>query len=66
MLRKRFEFAAVPPDVRKGSAFPSKFLNFLCGYAANQGVASESWDKPFGKAQPFRTSVGEALESKFA
>lgn len=55
--------AAWPPDVREGSAFPG--MNLICsfrGYASKRGgTASREWNyPPAGKAEPFRTSGGEA------
>ena len=52
---------AMPADVRKGSAFPSRFSKFPSRLRRKaRGVASLGWEKPFGKAQPFRTSGGRA------
>ena len=56
--------AAVPPDVRKGSAFPKVALSNQCGYAAVRGVASQNLRETLhGEAQPHRTSGGEAARN---
>ena len=55
---------ALPADERKVSAFPCRFLNFLCGFAAIRGGASSSWVNSFGKAEPFRTSGGWSRKFK--
>src|SRR5882724_7417122 len=56
--------AALPLDVRKGSAFPESLHIVLGGYASDSDVARRSlaneMDSIFGKAKPFRTSGGKA------
>jgi hypothetical protein len=56
--------AALPPDVRKGFAFPADASVQRRGYASLQPVEAEPLPKfksnVDGKAEPFRTSDGEA------
>ena len=48
--------AALPPHMRKGSAFPGVPSNINRGYASNYGgVASISLENCSGKAEPYRT-----------
>jgi hypothetical protein len=62
-VRKRI--AALPLDVRKGSAFlENPFL--IGGYASDRlgGAAYLHNDERDGKAKPFRTSGGEAAKAE--
>jgi hypothetical protein len=53
--------AALPPDVRKGFAFPSAVSVQAMPRASGRGGASFEFKINFdGKAEPFRTSDGEA------
>jgi hypothetical protein len=63
MLRK---FAAVPSDVRKGSAFPGN--SEKCGgcAAASEAEPQGNLKKADGKAEPFRTSAGKARKIRLA
>jgi len=59
--------AALPPDVRKGSAFPiGGFLSFLrstlCLESARLSLADISNAIKAGQAKPDRTSSGKAAE----
>jgi hypothetical protein len=58
----RHEVAALPPDVRKGSALPAGLPSLFRGYAPLpvRGAASQTSKYIIGKAQPFRTSGGIA------
>jgi len=53
--------AALPLDVRKGSAFPSSaYFYFLAGPRRSLEPARMNWSDGPGKAKPYRTSGGEA------
>jgi hypothetical protein len=58
----RHEVAALPPDVRKGSALPTGCRFRFRGYAPSRarGTASQLFNHVNGKAKPFRTSGGIA------
>ncbi len=53
---------AMPADVRKGSAFLSDFIKIVRGCASNAKVRRSlvQLGLPNAKAEPFRTSGGEA------
>jgi hypothetical protein len=55
-------FAALPPDVRKGCAFPSTPIKLEAKPPSplSRGVASQESGTLSGKAEPFRTSGGRA------
>src|SRR5260221_1613907 len=55
--------AALPPDVRKGFAFP-ELLHFQCEATPRGvgGAASTAWTDHDGKPEAFRTSEGKAFE----
>src|SRR5438105_7830766 len=54
-------FAALPPDVRKGCAFPTTLSQAFWRLRLRiRGVASEDDSALFGRAEPFRTSDGRA------
>jgi hypothetical protein len=63
--------AALPPDVRKGSAFPdkswkkSKIRRLHLRFYDKSGIASSIKSK-IGKAEPFRTSGGKAAGTRTA
>jgi len=53
--------AALPPDVRKGFAFPDRIKFSFWGYAPKrEAQPRNSFSEPDGKAKPFRTSGGTA------
>ncbi len=59
---------AMPPDVRKGYAFPTDHNKESRGYASapiNRGKAADHSSNPSGKAQPFRTSYGQSPNEGF-
>jgi hypothetical protein len=53
--------AAVPPDVRKGFAFPKDFFEFSLGYAL-RGAEPRFKFSYAGKPEAFRTSGGRAAK----
>src|SRR6266700_6507775 len=58
--------AALPPEVRKGSAFSLRrllFLTRLCLLAVRGAASHISGGDSTGRAQPFRTSVGTAARA---
>jgi hypothetical protein len=58
--------APLPPDVRKGFAFPTEESNMISEATPRAceigGVASENKWSDAGKAEPFRTSSGKAAQ----
>jgi len=59
--------AALPPDVRKGFAFPSTVFHDCLRLRVCIGEAQPRQDlgDPYGKAKPFRTSGGRATIDGF-
>jgi hypothetical protein len=61
---RRRRDAALPLDVRNGYAFPTASIQSLVrGYASNRGAASRNVVS-CGKAEPFRTSGGVAVQAQ--
>ncbi len=70
MLRRRFESAALPLDVRKGKAFPLSSSQRCEAaphlFGTREAQPHESLEPCPGKAKPFRTSavIGQLREQK--
>jgi hypothetical protein len=58
-----FAFAALPPDVRKASGFPATFDSIISRLRLEPEAKPPTINqkRSNGKAQPFRTSGGEAV-----
>jgi len=57
-MRRRAAWCGLPPDVRKGSAFPGRYILEDSGEAQPRRNRETQCD---GKPKAFRTSNGEAV-----